>query len=106
MTPLTSPRFRTIAGVLVWLMAMGIAILSSAGLAGCAGVSQAVQAYGSVAVTNAKAVDDTVIEAHKIAFCGLPLSAITRHPEIIPAIRLMCLAPDDKNGAALLDAVK
>lgn len=102
--PLVSPRMRMGAGFLLWVMAMGIAACTGLLLSGCAGVSQAVQAYGSVAVTNAKAVDDTVIEAHKVGFCGLPLSAITRHPEIIPAIRVMCLAPGDANGAALLDA--
>lgn len=103
---LVSSRMRLTAGFLLWVMAMGIAVCTVAALSGCAGVSQAVQAYGTVAVTNAKAVDDTVIEAHKVAFCGLPLSAITRHPEIIPAIRALCLAPADANGAALLDAVK
>jgi hypothetical protein len=70
---------------------------------GCASVQQAVQAYGSVAVTSAKATNDTIIEAQKVVLCGLPLSAITRHPEIIPAVRSLCLVPGDKSTAELLD---
>ncbi|ALK96969.1 hypothetical protein AB595_04665 [Massilia sp. WF1] len=73
-------------------------------LTGCAGVQQAVQAYGSVAVTGARAANDTVIEAQKVSLCGLPLSAIARHPEIVPAVRSLCLAPGDKTSAELLDA--
>lgn len=80
-------------------------IILAAGLAltGCAGVQQAVQAYGSVAVTGARAANDTVIEAQKVSLCGLPLSAIARHPEIVPAVRSLCLAPGDKTSAELLD---
>lgn len=72
---------------------------------GCASVQQAVQAYGSVAVSGARAANDTIIEAQKVSLCGLPLSAISRHPEIVPAVRSLCLAPSDKTSAELLDAV-
>lgn len=75
-------------------------------LSGCASVQQAVQAYGSVAVTSTRAANDTVIEAQKVAMCGLPLSAIARHPEIIPAVRSLCLTPGDTTSAALLDAAQ
>ena len=75
-------------------------------VSGCAGVSQAVQAYGTVAVTNARAVDDTVIEGQKVALCALPLSALARHPEIVPAVRSLCLAPSDASTASLLDAIE
>jgi uncharacterized protein YceK len=59
-------------------------------LTGCAGVQQAVQAYGSVAVTGARAANDTVIEAQKVSFCALPYSALQRHPEIQPAVQTLC----------------
>lgn len=72
-------------------------------LTGCAGLQQAVQAYGSVAVTNAKATNDTLVEAYKVGLCALPLSAIARHPEIISAIRTLCIAPGDTPAARLLD---
>jgi starvation-inducible outer membrane lipoprotein len=82
-----------------------VAILAAALLlTGCASVQQAVQAYGSVAVTGARAANDTIIEAQKVSLCGLPWSAIARHPEIVPAVRSLCLAPGDKTGAELLEA--
>jgi uncharacterized protein YceK len=88
---------------LYMLLALAVGALL---LTGCASVQQAVQAYGTVAVTSARAADDTIIDAQKVAFCGLPLSAITRHPDIIPAVRALCLSPADTNGAALLNAVQ
>lgn len=75
-------------------------------LTGCAGIQQAVQAYGSVAVTNAKATNDTLVEAYKVGLCALPLSAIARHPEIIPAIRTLCIAPGDTPAIHVLDAIE
>lgn len=66
-----------------------IAVLAAA-LTGCAGVQQAVQAYGTVAVTGARAANDTVIEAQKMSLCGLPYSALQRHPEIQPAVQTLC----------------
>jgi len=75
-------------------------------LSGCAGVSQAVQAYGGVAVTNARAANDTLIDAYKVGMCALPLSAIVRHPEIVPAIRALCLAPGDQVSAEILLAIE
>lgn len=77
-----------------------------AALTGCAGFQQAVQAYGGVAVGNAKAANDTLIEAYKVGLCGLPLSAIARHPEIVPAVRSLCLAPSDQVTAEILSAIE
>lgn len=82
-----------------------IATLAASCISGCASVSQAVSAYGSAALTGAKAANDTLIEANKAAMCALPLSAVQRHPELIPALKSMCLGPADKELAALLDIV-
>lgn len=80
---------------------LGLALI----LAGCAGLQQAVQTYGSVAVTNARAANDTLIEGYKVGVCALPFSAVMRHPEIIPAIEALCLPRGDRIGADLLRAV-
>ena len=47
----------------------GIARILATGFAltGCSSVQQAVQAYGSVAVSGARAANDTVIEAQKVS---------------------------------------
>ena len=83
-----------------------VIIALAAALTGCAGIQQAVQAYGTVAMTNARAANDTLIEGYKVGLCALPLSAIARHPEIVPAIRSLCLAPNDTITAAILDGIE
>jgi hypothetical protein len=75
-------------------------------LSGCAGMQQAVQTYGSVAVTNARAANDTMIEGYKVGVCALPFSTVMRHPEIIPAIEALCLPRGDRIGAELLRTVE
>lgn len=80
---------------------LGLALI----LSGCAGMQQAVQTYGSVAVTNARAANDTLIEGYKVGVCALPFSAVMRHPEIIPAIEVLCLPRGDRIGSDLLRAV-
>jgi hypothetical protein len=65
-------------------------LLIAGGATGCASVQQGVQAYGAVAVSGARATNDTVIEAQKVSFCGLPYSALQRHPEIQPAVQTLC----------------
>lgn len=83
-----------------------IILVALATLAGCSSMQQAVQAYGSVAVGNAKAANDTLIDGYKVGLCGLPLSAIVRHPEIIGAVRSLCLASGDKVTEDLLAAIE
>jgi hypothetical protein len=78
----------------------------SAGCAGCAGIEQAVQTYGGIAVSNARAANDTLIDGYKVGICALPLSAIARHPEIVPAVRSLCLSPGDKVTEEILTAIE
>lgn len=75
-------------------------------IAGCASVQQAVETYGSIAVSNARAANDTLVEGYKVGLCALPLSAIARHPEIVPAVRSLCIAPGDRVAAELLEAIE
>jgi uncharacterized protein YceK len=72
------------------LLIIAAGLVLAASISGCASVQQAIQAYGSVAVTGARAANDTVIEAQKVSFCGLPYSALQRHPEIQPAVQTLC----------------
>lgn len=84
---------------------MLIATLAASCLSACGSLSQAVSAYGNIAVTGAKATNDTIIEANKVALCATPVSALVRHPELVPAIRSLCLDPNDKTTPQVLDAV-
>ena len=59
-------------------------------MTGCSTLQPAIDAYGAVAVSSARAANDTIIEAQKVSFCGLPYSALQRHPEITPAVQTLC----------------
>lgn len=60
-------------------------------LSGCASVQQAVHGYGAAAIVAIKAAEDDNIAFWKANACSTPLSAAIRHPEIIPALRALCL---------------
>lgn len=81
----------------LYLIACSIALAASMAfsLSGCAGISQAVDAYGTVAVSDAKAANDTIIAAQKVALCATPVSALVRHPELVPAVRALCMPRGD-----------
>ena len=51
---------------------------------------QAVNAHGTVAVSNARAANDTIIVGWMLAACAPPYSANLRNPEIIPALKVLC----------------
>jgi len=81
-----------------------ILILAFAGaLSGCGSMIQAVNAYGTVAVHNAQAANDTIIAGWTVAVCATPISAALRNPHIIPAIKALCMPAIDVAPAALLD---
>ena len=60
-------------------------------LSGCASVQQAVHGYGAAAIVAIRNAEDSNIAFWKVNACGTPLSAAIRHPEIIPALRALCL---------------
>lgn len=83
------------------------ALLLAVSVSGCAGVSQAVNAYGAIAVTGARATNDTLIEANKVALCATPISALARHPELVPAVRSLCLPTKDSgNVGQVVDLIE
>lgn len=76
-------------------------------LCGCAGFQQAVSGYQAAAAKGLRAVEDNNIEVWTFNVCSTPFSAAMRHPEIIAAMRALCL-PNGAAGspAALLDAAQ
>ena len=60
-------------------------------LSGCAGVQQAIHGYGSAAISSIRAAEDDHISLWTVTACGTPLSAAIRNPQIIPALRALCL---------------
>lgn len=75
-------------------------------LSGCAGIQQGLTGYESAAYAGAKASNDNVIAVWKVAACATPFSAAVRNPDIIPALKVLCLpAGASASPITLLDAV-
>lgn len=75
-------------------------------LPGCASLNQAVGAYGAVAIDNAKAANDTLIAGWTAAACATPVSAALRNPQIVPALRALCLPALEPLPSSLLDQIE
>ena len=86
------------------IIALAVAALA---MSGCASVQQAVHGYGAAAIVAIRNAEDDNIAFWTANACGTPLSAAIRHPEIIPALRALCLPGGTASSpAGLLDAVQ
>ena len=83
-----------------------IILAAACALSGCASFSQGVSAYEQAGVAGARLANDNIIVTWSTAACATPLSAALRHPEVIPALRALCLpAGTESSPAALLDTL-
>ncbi|MBV8656639.1 MAG: hypothetical protein JO142_02330 [Burkholderiales bacterium] len=75
-------------------------------LTGCASVNQALSAYESAAVAGVQGADDNYIKGWSNSACATPFGATVRHPEIVPALKDLCV-PSGTSGSAvnLLNAI-
>lgn len=71
-------------------------------LPGCASFQQAVGAYGAAAVDSARTTNDHMIFAWTTAACATPISAALRNPQVIPALRVLCMPGPDIAPSSLL----
>lgn len=86
------------------IIALAVAALA---MSGCASVQQAVHGYGAAAIVAIRNAEDDNIAFWTANACGTPLSAAIRHPEIIPALRALCLPGGMASSpAGLLDAAQ
>lgn len=80
-----------------------ICILTAAFLlSGCASFQQAVDGGLAAGVVAVKAAEDTNIRIWTANACGTPLSAAIRHPEIVPALRALCLPAGAQSSPVIL----
>lgn len=87
-------------------MKKSLLIVALLALSGCAGMQQALTGYESAAVAGAKASNDNLIAIWSTAACATPFSAAVRNPQIIPALKALCLpAGAGASPITLLDAV-
>lgn len=86
------------------IIALAVAALA---ISGCASVQQAVHGYGAAAIVAIRAAEDDNIALWTANACGTPISAAIRNPQIIPALRALCLPGGAAaSPAGLLDAVQ
>ena len=75
-------------------------------ISGCASFQPTINAYDAAAITGIKAAEDNNIQLWKVNVCGTPFSAAIRHPEIVPAMKALCLPQGDTaNPANLLNGI-
>lgn len=87
---------------LAMLIALGVlAVL----LSGCASFQQALNGYESAAAVSLDATNDNVVKVWKYQACATPFSAVIRNPEVVPALRALCVPAGVSTPVVLLDSV-
>jgi hypothetical protein len=80
-------------------------VFAAVALSGCL-PQAAIQGYEAAAINTLRAAEDHNIILWTANVCGTPLSAMIRHPEIVPAIKALCLPHGGDSIDTLLDAIK
>jgi hypothetical protein len=81
-------------------------LLIALALSGCASFQQGVSAFGVAAVDSAKTANDQAIFVWSTAACATPISAALRNPQVIPALKALCMPPAEATPATLLDSME
>lgn len=77
-------------------------ILAAIALTGCAGLQQAINAGEASAHVAAKAASDNYVRVWAASACATPLSAVIRNPDVIPALKALCIHGGDAASPSLL----
>ena len=76
-------------------------------LAGCAAQQAALKGYENAALVGLRAAEDNNFAMWSANACGSPYSAAIRNPQIVPALRALCLPGGNATDPSLLlDAIK
>jgi hypothetical protein len=79
-----------------------IALALVVGLTGCAGMQHVFDAGASVTAAALRDAEDSNIRLWTFNACATPLSAAIRNPQIIPALRALCLPGGGESSPVLL----
>ncbi len=71
-------------------------------LSGCAGFQQAVTGYEASAAAAINATNDNVASVWAFQACQTPVATLIRHPELVPALRALCLPAGAAGSLATL----
>lgn len=77
-----------------------LAVLAT--LTGCGTMQQAINAYGGTVVSSAQQANDSYALAWASAACGTSVGAALRNPQLIPALRVLCMPAADVVPSSLL----
>ncbi len=76
-------------------------------LTGCANVQPAINGFEAAALTTLRNAEDNNIRLWALNACATPFSALTRHPELVPTIKALCIpAGAASNPYDLLDSIQ
>jgi uncharacterized lipoprotein YajG len=75
-------------------------------LTGCASFQQALGGYESAAAMSLDASNDNVVKVWRYQACSTPISAVIRNPDIVPAIKALCMPSGAASPITLLDAAQ
>lgn len=79
-----------------------IGLVMASAMTGCATQLQAVSAAQSSSAVALRAAEDIHLKRVAFELCATPVSAAIRNPQVIPAIRAMCLPGGGESSPALL----
>ncbi len=103
---ITNEQIDGLLGVSLFVIAAAIAIVVMSLLTGCAAQQAAVKGYENAALVGIRAAEDNNIAWWSANACGTPYSAAIRNPQIVPALRALCLPGGNAtNPSTLLDAI-
>ena len=71
-------------------------------VSGCASYQQAVDGGMTAAAVDLRAAEDTNIRLLSFNACATPLSAAIRNPQIIPALRELCIPGGGQSSPVML----
>ena len=102
-----SHQVRDTATGLLWLAVFFVVVAGLGSLVtGCASQQAALVGYERAGLVAVRAVEDNNIALWTINACGTPYSAAIRNPQIIAALKALCLPEGQQNApVSLLDAV-
>lgn len=80
-----------------------IVLAAAALLTGCGTAIQAMNAYGGAAISSTQQVNDSYAKAWAVAGCGISIGAAYRNPEVIPALKALCMPGGDTAPSTLLN---
>lgn len=102
---ISSPGFRLAISGFTLVVFVLFAIAVAASLTGCGAIQPALNGYESAAASGLDAANDNAVKVWRYQVCATPVSAALRNPDIVPAIKALCMpAAGAAAASTLLDA--